>query len=70
MKVLPVIFLILLVPITAAQADVCVKQVSHTDGYYNGGMNYPPEDEDSAMWISGDKMAVVGAKRSVVIDSS
>jgi hypothetical protein len=70
MKVLLAVFLMLFVPLTAGRADVCVKQSSHSDGYYNGGMNYPPEDEESETWISGDKMAVVGAGRSIIINSS
>jgi hypothetical protein len=69
MRVLLPLFLMFLIPMTAVQADVCVKQHSHSDGYYYGGINTPPEDEDSEMWISGEKMAVIGPNRSIIISS-
>jgi hypothetical protein len=68
MKTLLVIFLMLTVP-AVAYADVCVKQHSHTDGYYYGGMNNPPEDEDTELWIGADKMAVHGENTAVIIDN-
>lgn len=70
MRILPFLLLICLFPVTAVQADVCVKQHSHTDGYYNGGVDYPPEDRDDEIWISDDKMAVLGPRRSVIINSA
>jgi len=69
MRVLLAACLMLFIPITAVHADFCVKQKSHTDGYYNGGVTYPPEDEDREIWIAGDKMAVIGKNRSIIIDS-
>jgi hypothetical protein len=70
MRVLLALSLMFLIPTAAVQADVCVKQHSHTDGYYNGGVDYPPEDEDSETWIGDGKMAVIGARRTVIIDSA
>lgn len=67
MKTVFAIFLMLTIPL-AAGADLCVKQNSHTDSYYYGGVTNPSEDEESVMWISADKVAVTGETRSVIID--
>jgi hypothetical protein len=69
MKTLLVIFLLLTFP-AAAYADVCVKQHSHTDEYYYGGITNPAEDEDNELWICADKMAVHGENTAVLIDIS
>ena len=69
MKTLLVICLMLAIPAAAAYADVCVKQHSHTDGYYYGGVTTPPEDEDIELWIGADKMAVISENTSVVINA-
>jgi len=70
MRILLFLLLICLFPAAVAQADVCVKRHTHTEGYYNGGVDYPPEDRDDEIWISGDKIAVIGPNRSVIVSSA
>lgn len=70
MKTLIVIFLMLAMPAAAAYADVCVKQQSHTDAYYYGGVTNPAEDEETELWIGTDKMAIMSENTSVVINTA
>ncbi len=69
MKKALVIFVLLAVPATAC-ADVCIKQTSHTDGYYFGGISTPAEDEEAEIWTCSDKMAILSEGRSVIMDAA
>lgn len=68
MRTLLAIFLALTIPV-AACADVCVKQSSHTDSYYYGGVSNPPEDKETDVWIAAHKMALIGKSRTIILDA-
>lgn len=68
MKKLLVIFLGIVFSAASANADVCLKQKSHTDSYYYGGMTNPAEDEETETWIGAGRMAVLSENTSVIID--
>jgi hypothetical protein len=69
MKTLPALILILMIP-AAAHADVCMKQKSHTDSYYYGGVTNPADDQQTETWMSSDKIASIGNTRTVIVDGA
>lgn len=69
MKTLLAVVLILIIP-AFARADVCMKQRSHTDSYYYGGVTNPAEDEETVTWISSDKMAASSERRLIIVDAT
>lgn len=70
MKTLLALSLMLTIPAAAVHADVCLKQKSHTEQYYYGGVTNPAEDEDTEMWIGPNKMAVISENTSIIVDNA
>ncbi|MFH1756013.1 MAG: hypothetical protein ABIA59_09945, partial [Candidatus Latescibacterota bacterium] len=68
MKTLALIGLALIVSAAPAVADTYVKQQTHTDSYYYGGMVTPEENETVEMWIGDKKMAFIQQARLIIID--
>jgi hypothetical protein len=71
MKKCLVFFVILGITITAASfihADVYIKQKSHTDGYYYGGINRPAVDFTNELWLGNGKIAFVTENSITIID--
>ncbi|NIO02190.1 MAG: DUF4412 domain-containing protein [Candidatus Latescibacteria bacterium] len=68
MRVLLSVLLILCIAAPLAQADTFIKQKSHTDGYYYGGVNTPAVDRDIEIWIGDGKISYIHEHRKVVLD--
>lgn len=71
MKKCLVFFVILGITITTASfiyADVYIKQKSHTDGYYYGGVNRPAVDFTNELWLGNGKIAFVTENSITIID--
>lgn len=71
MKKCLVFFVILGITITTASfihADVYIKQKSHTDGYYYGGVNRPAVDFTNELWLGKGKIAFVTENSITIID--
>ncbi len=58
----------LLLSVSFASADTCLKMESHTDGYYYGGRVNPPENAATEIWYGDSTMAYVAENRTIVID--
>jgi hypothetical protein len=58
----------LVVCVPLANADVYLKHEVHTDGYYYGGQNNPPEDEVYEVWIGEKKMSMLFEQRAIIFD--
>jgi hypothetical protein len=64
-------FLILGITFTAAlfiHADVYIKEKSHTDGYYYGGVNRPAEDSTNELWLGDGKIAHITENSITIIE--
>ncbi|NIM14370.1 MAG: DUF4412 domain-containing protein [Candidatus Aminicenantes bacterium] len=71
MKKCLVFFMILGITITAASfihADVYIKQKSHTDGYYYGGINRPAVDSTNELWLGDGKIVLITETSITIID--
>lgn len=68
MKTLFLIAFVLIIAAAPAFADTYVKQETHTDSYYYGGMVTPEENETVEMWIGDKKMAFSSGNNHIVID--
>lgn len=71
MKKCLVFFMILGITITAASfihADVYIKQKSHTDGYYYGGVNRPAVDSTNELWLGDGKIAHITENSITIIE--
>jgi hypothetical protein len=52
-----------------AGADTCVKQKRHMDEYYYGGIVTPEENSETEFWFGDNKMAVLTANRTIIVDA-
>jgi hypothetical protein len=71
MKKCLVLFMILGITITAASfvhADVYIKQKSHTDGYYYGGVNRPAVDSTNELWLGNGEIALITGNSITIIE--
>jgi hypothetical protein len=58
----------LFIGVPLADADVYLKHEVHTDGYYFGGENSPPEDRAYEVWIGDKRMSMLHEHRAIVMD--
>ncbi len=68
MKILMFFLIFLFVSASLANADYCIKEQSHTDGYYYGGEVTPPVDRETETWIGDKKLAYLGESRIIIYD--
>jgi hypothetical protein len=67
-KTLTLLTVVLMICVSVAFADTYVKQQTHTDSYYYGGIVTPEENATVEMWIGDQKMAFIEDNRLIVID--
>jgi len=64
-----ILCLVLLVFTTVfLSADVYIKQNVHTDAFSMMGQSQPAKDEVNHMWIGKNRMAMLGAEQSFILD--
>lgn len=51
-------------------ADIYIKENTHTDSYYYGGVVRPAEDTTVEIWFHGNKLAHITAGRKVIVDGN
>ncbi len=52
---------------TSLQADIFMKQKSHTDGFQMMGQSQPAKEEIQDIWIAQDKIRSDGGEQSVIL---
>lgn len=51
-------------------ADIYIKEDTHTDSYYYGGVVTPEEDATVEIWFRGNELAYITANRKVIVDGN
>jgi hypothetical protein len=51
-------------------ADVYIRETTHTDSYYYGGITEPASDTTGEIWFAGNRLAYVTAGRIVIVDEN
>jgi hypothetical protein len=55
--------------VVPAGADTCLKQKSHMDEYYYGGVVTPEDNTESEIWFGDKKMAILLPNRIIIVDA-
>jgi hypothetical protein len=68
MKVTLSILLIIFLFLPGLRADEYIKETYHRDGYYMGGINNPPVDVVSEVWLGKDRAVAINKSRKIIFD--
>lgn len=67
-KPLTAMFILLFFCGAMLYADVYIKQKAHTDAFSMMGQEMPDKDEFNHMWVGDNRMAVLGAEQSIILN--
>jgi hypothetical protein len=61
-------YLAILISCQILYADSCIKEKSHTNSYYYGGVTEPAEDGEREIWIGEKKLCTIRNNWKIVLD--
>lgn len=68
MKIHALLLIVLMICVSPAAADTYVKQQTHRDAYYYGGIVTPEENQTVEIWIGDNKMAYIEPRQLIIVN--